>query len=45
MSGAVDNLLHTENRQAWNGMEKVKWSSFKVPCLYVKVISNYEIRL
>lgn len=23
MGGVVNNLLHTKNRQAWNGMERV----------------------
>lgn len=23
MAGTVSNLLHSENRQAWNGMDKV----------------------
>ena len=43
MGGAVSNLLHTENRQAWHGMDKVINQNNIFDCNIVFMLSKHAL--
>lgn len=45
MGGVVNNLLHTKNRQAWNGMERVTKTALNFRITRVHIFLSIRIKV